>query len=383
MGLFVAADRQNRLDRLLSGGLVVHERVESLSHWQSLNYQIEANSPARDFVAGIRPDGCFASCLAASPVRHWLEDGRSPPPLEDVSAFLRSMAARVADLQQQHPALKLQWGSSIQSVHWDGQTFLTRSGACPPVRSNQLLLACGARPSMVDVSHADASSDAPRVNADAVLRGQAAGDIERALRKGAPIAILGAAHSAFSVVCFLLQRYGDRIPEQGLRVVLGHRPVTLWWPSPAAATSLCASDRVDPHTGEVNKFNGLRGAARRMYLSIRNGIEKRAVLVQEAGAPAAPEGVWTPVALTICAAGYTANAPSITVANGHGIRLDVYRGIVCKDGPTGQLMSEGKPIAGMFGLGIGFADRQGDTFEVGVNFFHGPSADKVLHRILG
>lgn len=372
LGLFVAADRQNRLTSLLDGGVVVHERMTALSEWQSLDYHIEANSPARDFVSGIRPDGCFAACLESPNVRQWRGEGTSPPPLKDVSAFLRSIASRVVALQEKHPRLKLQWGSSVQSVHWDGETFLARSGDAPPVRSQHLVLACGARPSHVGAHRPGDKEPVPSVNADELLRGRASEAVEQALSRG-PIAVVGASHSAFSAVCFLLQRHGNRIPVGGIQVAHGGRPIALWWPSPQSAVGLCASDLIDPHTGEVNKFSGLRGAARRMYLAMREGSERRAELVHEP----------REASLIVGATGYTANPPPITVANGHGIRLDEYRGVVCKDGFTGALMSDGRPIEGMFGLGIGFADRRGETFEVGVNYFHGPSADKVLHRILG
>lgn len=385
LGLFIAADRQNRLDELLRGGVVIHEGVASIGEWHSLNYLIDANSPARDFVNGVRPDGYFAACLDASDVRQWREDGNTAPPLGQVWGFLRSVASRVADLQNSHPTLRLHWSSRVNLVHWDGQTFLAQSASGVAVRSPQLLLACGAAQNTIEDTADSFAGSVAKVNADAVLRGSASIEIDEALERSGPIVIVGSSHSAFSVVCFLLQRYSQRIAVHGIHVRCS-RPVALWWPSPEAATHLSSSDLIDAQTGEVNKFNGLRGAARRMYLSIRDGAERRVLLVRESDSDALrghSSDRLESVALLVNATGYRANPPSITVASGHGIRLDESHGFICKDSTTGELTSGGRPIAGLFGMGIGFADRQQGTFEVGVNFFHGRSAERVLQRILG
>ncbi|MGZ0785915.1 hypothetical protein ACXM5X_23450 [Pseudomonas saponiphila] len=374
LGLFIAADRNGRLQALLDGGVQVHERSASFSQWQCLAYAIEANSPIADFLRGIRSDGVFAQCLRQPQVQRWLQNPEQVVSLLEVSAFLRQLAQVILDLCRDQPKAAIHFAHPVASVRSSASGFSVQ-GDWGSSHSRYLVLACGAR--VRELLPQEGAAPASLCS-DRVLRGQADPLLLQALEQGRPLLVLGGSHSAFSVVGYLLQRFAARLPAAAIQVLCRQRPA-LWAASAKVAPALQAQDLIDAESGEVNRFCGLRGAARDTLLQIEAGTW---ACVELHIGNADPRPWLSRGALLINATGYRPRVPGLLNAAGVSLTLDERDGNLCKHPRTHELMVGGQALPGLFGTGLGYADRRGDTLEVGVNFFHGRCAGNILHAVL-
>ncbi|WP_414157961.1 hypothetical protein ACMGG8_16875 [Pseudomonas sp. BNK-45] len=375
LGLFIAADRNGRLQALLDGGVQVHERSASFSQWACLAYAIEANSPIADFLRGIRSNGVFAQCLRQPRVQRWLQNPEQVVSLVEVSAFLRQLAQVILDLCRDQPNAAIHFAHPVASVRSAASGFSVQ-GDWGSSHSRYLVLACGAR--VRDLQPQEGAAPTASLSCDRVLRGQADPLLLQALEQGRQLLVLGGSHSAFSVVGYLLERFAGRLPTGAIQVLCRQRPA-LWAASAGVAPPLQAQDLIDEESGEVNRFCGLRGAARDTLLQIEAGT--RACVELHIGS-ADPRPWLSRGALLINATGYRPRVPGLLNAAGVSLTLDQRDGNLCKHPRTHELMVGGQALPGLFGTGLGYADRRGDTLEVGVNFFHGRCAGNILHAVL-
>lgn len=375
LGLFITADRNGRLRQMLDCGVQVHERSGSLEQWDCLSYEIEANSPIADFLAGIRRDGAFAQCLQQPQVQRWLQAPDQVVPLVQVSAFLRQLAQVIIELCLAHPNAAVHFAHGVEAIRCEAGGF-TVSGSWGSRSSRYLVLACGAR--VRDLQHQQGVSTASTLCSDRVLRGQVDPALLQALEQGRAVVVLGGSHSAFSVVGYLLERFAGWLGPGSIQVLCRRRPA-LWAASTRVAAPLRAQDRVDEDSGEVNRFCGLRGAAQDTLLQIEAGA--RASVVLHIGATD-PQPWLARGALLINATGYRPRVPGLLDGQGRQLSLDQLDGNLCKHPQTHELTVGGAAVPGLFGTGLGFSDRRGETLEVGVNFFHGRCAGNILHAVL-
>ncbi|CRI58557.1 hypothetical protein [Pseudomonas sp. CCOS 191] len=382
LGLFIAADRERQLPALLSLGIDVHERSPSVAQWDCLAYDIQANSPIQDFLQGIRPDGAFAECLRQSEVRDWLQDPSRILQLESISAFLRQLAQVVIAVCADHPATSVTFGRRVDAVQASDSGFICQ-GNWGRSFSRYLVLACGARGRPLQLTCADLRQTVERhwptpLCSDGVLRGQADAQLRDAVGQGRQILVLGGSHSAFSTVEYLLRRLGSELAPRSLHVLCRKRP-GLWQVPGTPASQLLPDDVVDTVSGEVNRFRGLRGKARQTLLEVESGRQPAVVL--HVGEPdLEPWRLAAP--LLINATGYEPRMPELRDSLGQPMALDTWQDNHRKHPLTHELTSNGQPIRGLFGTGLGFADQQGATIEVGVNFFHGRCANNILKAVL-
>ncbi|KPA95975.1 hypothetical protein [Pseudomonas asplenii] len=382
LGLFIAADRERKLPALLSLGVEVHERSASLAQWDCLAYDIQANSPIQDFLKGIRPDGAFAQCLRQRDVQRWLQEPSRILSLDSVSAFLRQLARVVLELCAEHPATTVAFGRQVDAVQQSDAGF-TCWGDWGQLTSRYLVLACGAQGRELQVPCAKMrqmiEQDWPApLGSDPVLRGQADAQLRDALGQGRQVLVLGGSHSAFSTVEYLLRRFSDAWAPRSLHVLCRKRP-GLWMASGTPSALLQPGDLVDEVTGEVNRFRGLRGSARQTLLDIESGRSPGVVL--HIGDP--DFHLWQRAApLLINATGYEARMPELRDPQGCAMALDTLQGNLCKHPLSHELTCAGQAVRGLFGTGLGFSDRRGETVEVGVNFFHGRCASNILDAVL-
>lgn len=378
LGLFITADRNGQLHRLLERGVEVHERSASLAQWNCLAYDIEANSPIEDFLRGIRVDGVFADCLQQPMVQRWLQAPGHVVQLNDVSIFLRQLAEIVVALCAEHPRAAIHFGHNVDAVRGVSGGFCV-TGDWGSRSSRYLVLACGARVRDLQLGAATAQQPRPPlICSDRLLRGQADAQLREALTQGRRVLVVGGSHSAFSTVGYLLERFSGCLAPQAIAVLCRRRPA-LWSASSPGAQYLKATDVVDEESGEVNRFCGLRGAAQQTLLSVEAGQQPSVALHigDTAIEPWLEDGF-----LLVNATGYHPRLPSVFDPQGTAMALDQVEGNLCKHPHTHELMSQGGAVGGLFGTGLGFSDRRGETLEVGVNFFHGRCASHILQAVL-
>lgn len=384
VGIFVAADRLGVVNALLNHGVYIYEKHENANQWNSLDYKIPSNSPVGDFISGIRKDGIFADVMNSVAVRRWLDRPDESICLTLVSRFLKELMKCVVNAFERNRHSKILWGSAISKLYLDEE-----KGFCVPydrdshVLSDSLVLASGAKnremPKVIPKTLAVVSSDS-------LLRRREQDRIKAAIGSGHPIVIFGGSHSGFSSVGYLLREFGPMLSRDQIHVVSRSRVVQMYSARECADRVLDARDFVNPLTGEINKFNGLRRDARALYRSIVSGDEWRVRLYEL-------EGNGNPITdclelkrnctpLIINATGYEPRVPQLFDSNNNEVRLTRTTSNVCKDPCSGELLSEGRAIRNLFATGLGFADSGVDGNQVGINFFHNQTAQRVVENLI-
>ena len=139
----------------------------------------------------------------------------------------------------------------------------------------------------------------------------------------------------------------------------------------------CPAD-IFPASYEINKFDGLRGSAKQLYRAIVDGSEVRVCQRRPASGCVEDDNV------VICALGYRTNHVRVIDSSDAELPLLFNHGNVAVNAECQVLSAEGAPIAGLFGLGLGYApDGAPGGRQVGVNFFHGDHAERIVRRIVG
>lgn len=379
LGLPLAADRMGELDRLTGLGLTFVDRAISPAVLRARRFPflIESNSPARDFLAGVDPAGRFSGVLDLPAARRLTEHSDRPVPLRHVGEYLSDLADEVAG-QLQGSAGGIRYGREVRRIRCNADgtfTSLCTAGR-PVVRSHAVVLGTGATE---DVARHGVPGD--RLVLSARLLAGDLGQVEHALRTGRPVAILGGSHSGFVAADLMLARYGGAVRPGQITVV--HRELALAYANIAelaAAGPPPAPPLVCAETGAVNRFNGLRGSARRLCAAILAGAEQR-VRLCPAGTAEARQAV-TGAAVVVHASGYRGTAPEVVEAGGAPVALRRDQGCVAVNERCRVLGRDG-PVADVYGLGIGFArgDEHGRR-RAGINVFHGRDAEDIVESLL-
>ncbi|WP_271271068.1 hypothetical protein [Aliamphritea hakodatensis] len=377
LGIFVAADRVGRLTELLNTGICIHEKISDIESWESLKYRIPSNSPALDFLSEIRTDGIFAPLLSGPLGTQLKACGTNPVCLTLIASFLKQMLQTVVKLLDTHSRCQVIWGHSIESIKY-AEGFIVHSQQTP-LHSQYLLLATGACAKSVTDAELQIT-----VDAEQLLRGNADEEIARYLAEKRPVYIVGGSHSSFSAAGYLLEFFSDHFHcAAPIKILSKRRVKEMYSPSEAQQTLLKDNDLINTDTGEVNKFDGLRGVARELYRQICKGEESRIEIIY---GPQADIRLTqsSPAPVYINATGYRPRLPNICTATGEQLVPDTTVGgnNVLKDSVTSMLLNDGNPVSGLYGIGLGFADLKTDGCQVGINFFHGCSAARILTGIL-
>jgi hypothetical protein len=383
MGIAVAADRFDLLDRLLDSGLVFLERWPDRATAAAARFpwRILSNSPGRDFLESIRREGAFAPVLRARAASAIVAAPKRPVWLRHVSALLRDLGDRLEALQAARGRGGVRYGAVVARIAIDRAGLFTSYDAAgaPLVRSRAVVLATGAR-ERIEEARALLPEGATIVASSAVLAGDLA-PVEAAICAGAPVVILGSSHSAFGVAELILRTHG-KLTATGQVKIAVKGEVALYHASLEEARASGSSPAVHAvcrERGEVNRFNGLRGPAKELCLRIRGDRERRVAIADVAALPRS----FARETLFISALGYTPTSPPLFGADGAPITLATEPGFSTDE--KGQLLTPRRELAApwAFGIGLGHPHLDGSMRpRVGLNCFHGPDAARIVRGAL-
>lgn len=382
LGVPVAADRCGRLDPLFDAGVLFLERGIDRRPMpgERLNFVCESNSRAEDFTVGIGREGAFSDLLDGPHGRILRELGPSPTPLGYAADFLQAVRERTQVLCAGRHSSAVRFGSEVDHLRLeDDETVASCDGSGQVIaRSRRVVLATGAE-EVVD--HAvDRRGSLRTMTSGDVLGGARLAELLNLVQtSGDPICIVGSSHSAFSVAALLVDRFGDLL-QPGRIVILARSPVRLYYRSVADAGSAPCPREVDPETGEVNRFSGIRGRARMLYFDLISGRESRVVLGRLRGRSVTtlPER-----ALVILSKGCRWRPVRVLNRRGEEVHLRVVDQHLRVDSDGCVLDLTGERIAPLFALGQGVS-RHGvprRSVSSAVNVFHGVDAERVVTRL--
>lgn len=387
VGLFITADRIGVLDDFLERGVVMHERSNSAADWNSLAYHIKSNSPVSDFLFGIRPDGLFSAEFCASRAPKWIKDDVASVNLIEMSQFFKRLMLRIVQRIEMSRTCKIHWDRSVQNIHMtaDERFLVPTSGKRDAVVSQTLVLATGATNRVIGQEFARIGDV---VACDAVLRGQQDRSVSAALQGGRPVIVLGGSHSGFSGLGYIFERFGAVLAPGQLHIVSRGEVLEMFDKTEARSHSLSRRDKINPMTGEINRFSGLRRDSRTIFRALRSGDETRATLHE------LPDQYGASDLLALCglpprvrpllinATGYRPRVPTFFDRRGQELRIDLSYGNARKCAMSGELYSRNRKVTRLFGTGLGYADLGPDGPQVGMNFFNSSSSQRIVEQIL-
>ncbi|MBP2231649.1 hypothetical protein J2847_004968 [Azospirillum agricola] len=386
----IAADRQGILPELLGRGLLIHEREGSAEALLPIgvNYDIPSNSDAADFLDGIAPDGLFGPLLDGPAARMIRMAGGRAISLQLVALLVEETRRLALEAIRRHPNSRVAYGSPVTRIGRTAGGWRLHDAQGRGVESPLAVLAAGSAPHLPDgLRRAAAGAGVPLVHSDAVLRPC---DVTALLPAGArSIAVVGASHSAFSVLHKLLELYagGD------LRLTLLHtQPIRRM--HRGAALARAAGERFDPATdqcpasGRIFRFQGLYTRSRLLYEQILAG-QHPAIALRACDDEAAVADALRGADAVIAATGYRPNLPPLTDVRDRPLAAG-RNGSAVQVGRDGQLRAaDGGTLPGLLGIGLGFG-RDGSGIgepsyrgaPVGINIFQGPDGDALCARAL-
>lgn len=378
LGLLVAADRNDCLMDVLDKGIVFLDRRTS-NEWEGLSYQIRSNSSGVDFLSKIRVDGSFGPLANSSLAKVIHGYGGNTLPLTLVSRFMKNMAEEAEHIVSSSPASAVLYNSEVSALMLgpDGAVTSVNAQGEPLVQSAYAVIAVGATE---DAHHGEGTDKDVIFNSGEIIAGKKNGELDGLIKEGRKIVIIGGSHSAFSTVIWLLKLYGEHI-RPGQIEVFYKSEFQLYFKSIETAVSAGVdlnSQNVFHPTGEVNKFNGLRGVAKEIYIEIVSGRESRVKLKKTNDSKAVNGDSKN---IVINAIGYSPRNIHIYDECGKRIPLLKRPRNVCLTDNCNVVTQDGKVVDKIFAMGLGHALEYNGEAKVGINFFHGEAADTILNKI--
>ncbi|MFF9812336.1 hypothetical protein [Streptomyces sp. NPDC014006] len=376
LGLALAADRRGELPRLVSEGLAFLDRAPTPAALSGLRFPflIDANSVGKDFLAGVRPDGIFATALHGRAGELLRERHDRQVPLALVGEFMNDLSRAVEAVLPDG----FTYGADVREIrrNRDGSWTSVDSAGSALVTSGAVVLATGGYEDTQQASHRYGIPPGRLIGSAQLMSGRL-DEAARVLRAGGRIAILGGSHSGFAAAELLLDRFGDGIPEGGL--VLVHRSISLAYADRAEADSVppALAGRLEtcPESGVINRFHGLRSGPRELCLRALQGREPRLTLCHTGSDDA--RGVLAEAGLVVHALGYRTRA--VPVFDQWGERIPMADGAVQVDDECRIVDAGHHAVPGVFGIGLGYArcDAWGRR-RVGINTFHGEDGERIV-----
>ena len=394
----LAAHREGKLGALLDGGVVVVEQSARLGAGSIGGYAINSDSSGRTFVDCLR--GGVAETqrqpqtaerfrrvcggvneltrLAVHPLTRRLADaGDGTVALRDAGQFLGLVGEAVGRMLAEHPAsavLTTHHATSVTRVAggWSVRVRDLATGAEQTLLTRHVVLATGAEQPVKRL----AAETVAGVNLVQRCAGRLlqSGDVLSAgglqhvagLLAGKPdprVVIVGGSTSAASVAHALLHRLPPVRFGAGGVTLLHRRALRIYYPDRASALAdgyaEWTEDDVCPVSGKVFRFAGFRLDARELVMQAR-GIgsrppEPRVRLhrlgADDVGAVQLLDGA----DLVIAALGYRPRALPVHDRDGQPITLLSQTGPQqpLVDGQCRVLDGDGRPVPGLFGIGLG------------------------------
>jgi hypothetical protein len=386
LGVPIAADRLGALNWLLARGVVFVERQPDLVTHQrtQMPYVIESNSPAYQFLEHISRSRAFGSALRSTCALEIQSYGSSPIVLSRAGQFMAALVRCVTDLCAKHAASDALFNQCVTSMRIGscGRITSYNEHGIPVARSRFAVLATGAREDTSELGRMGLVRPGSSVlPSSAILRGDVSELRARLETASCPIYIFGSSHSAFAAAQLICESMPELLNRGQITIV--HKGVKLYYASAAEAAKhrpLDASDTIDPESGEINRFRGLRGKARALYEAVTTQSGHRVCLMDigelQAALPLA-EGLF------IYAAGYRPCPMLITGSDFEPLPLAPIEKTRQVDAQCRVLLKDRSPIPNLFAIGIGNAQQTTEgVSRVGINTFHGPDGETITRQVL-
>jgi len=356
LGLLVAADRQSVLCELLNEGVVFIDKSPNLD---GLKYDIASNTAAKDFLSGISEHGAFRDVLLTEEAKYLNNLNQKSVNLLIVNRALTKLHSTALNIIEANPHSAITLGTTISHVGRDSNSLYTSydQAGLPVATSKNVLIATGARETSEPIGEWLSTLKGQAYLSSDVLSADEPSFIHPALRLGAPIAIIGGSHSAFSVAELLIRKYGNAIAEKQIRIIR-------------------------------RRQTRLRSSARSLYVEIKKRLENRVEILDNA--LVGPPSFDSENAVYISACGYVpVDIPVIPEEGGNPVAFAKKDGQFLID-PTHRLLDiDLRPLEGLYGIGIGRTKRiEGDSpfpgtkFKVSVKYFHNAGADSILENLI-
>lgn len=389
ISFLVSADRNGLLLDLLERGLAIHERrpLEELL-FAGTNYDIPSNSDANDFLEGISPDGLFAPVLDSMPARLIKARGTQSVPLQLVALLTCELRRVFLAAARRLPRFQLRLGEVAREAVQCQQGWTMRFEDGSKLESQLAILAAGSTPHLPpELRRVAEQSCTPLWHSDVFLRPVDMSDLLP--EEARTIAVIGASHSAFSVLHKLI----ENLPAKTEKLTLAHRtPIRRMHRSVSlaceAGEAFDPTQDVCPSSGRVFRFQGLYTRSKCLYEQIIAGqhphVNLRACTDAEEVASVI-KGSDTVIAAT----GYRPNLPLFSDQAERPLRIGRNGSAALVDA-TGHLCdAQARPLPGLLGIGLGFGRIRSDIGEtsyrgapVGINIFQGPDGDALCNSII-
>ncbi|MDY6899113.1 MAG: FAD-dependent oxidoreductase [Cyanobacteriota bacterium] len=408
LSIAVAADKEDRFTELLEAGIVFIDKSDLTNiDSQSLNYYINSNSSALGFLSSIREDGIFKEVFDSEIVKKIRSYGENILPLNLIAQFLRLLAEKVKKEIESYPKSKFIIGTEVKfiKINQDGcyESFDENNNLL--ATSTNLVIATGAYCKDKKHLNLDASENFILKNlescrwfvADDMMRCESTTDFEKILKDKVPdkFILVGGSFSAFAIA-HQIKNLNPPLSEKSI-YILHRREIQLYFDSEYEAkecnyTFDDANDKIDPQNGAVNRFCGLRGDAKNLYLSIKNGEENQVILIN--GISEKPEDIEKKIGeincdntIIIVAIGYESRRIKIIDFSGQEVNFGCSQKGIVKVDEYGRILNDSHTaIQGLFGIGIGYPRKLDEHEErcdrIGVNIFQGMDAPEILRKIL-
>jgi hypothetical protein len=385
----ISADRRGILDDLLQKGIVIHERRQTEDDLllAGPNYDIPSNSDASDFLEGISANGLFAPVLSGAAARLIRARGTQEVPLQLVALLIADIRRIFCERIRQYPHSRIVYRQHVQELFRTRSGWLMSFAGGGGLESTCAILACGSTPHIPpEIRRAAETSAIPLLHSETLLRPCNLGEILPESAKH--ITVIGASHSAFSVLHKLLEAH----PDRDVRYALLHQsPVRRMHRS--AELALVAGEVFDPKddicpvSGRVFRFQGLYTRSRRLYEQIVAGRHPSVALCR-CNAPPDWETHLRDTDVIVAATGYRPSIPMMRGRSANILRAGRNGSSALVDRHGNLCDPLGKPISGLLGLGLGFGRNRSDIGEpsyrgspVGINIFQGPDGDALCENI--
>lgn len=394
LGVAVAADNQQQLNTLCDQGLVYIDK-RTRGGFDSLSFDILSNSPASDFVAGMRQNGEFKTVFDSSVGGRLCDHQDNKVPLPLVSEFFKDTAEHLYKKLAVYPrsnfladtsvaTLRIEADGKITSLDADGKTL---------VSSKFAVVATGG----VETPNAGMQALASELQADftrseSILRGHNDEAILQYIKTGKQIVIMGGSHSAFSIVDYLTRHFSHVLQQQQILVVsrslvkLNYDDMDEYQQS-AQEGETCL---VDAETQSINRYCGLRGDAKKVYQSVIAGEESTTKLVvcEQDKIKDLLANQPYPTGIVVQAIGYQVNLPTVVTHDGQSIQCKQLQGCSALSENYNLCTHASHSLERIFSVGLGsFVPStlpyiSTGEVPVGVNVYHKKDAAIIVEYIL-
>lgn len=394
LGIALAADRHHYLSALCEQGLVYIDK-RAPNTFDSLHFDILSNSPADDFIGGIRRDGAFASMFDNANGKKLCCLSDKEAPLTLVSDFFGDTAKYLNQTFEHYQRSQFIANTEVTALRLEGNGDITSLDAHgkPLVRSQFAVVATGSEESpkaaLIDLA---TRIDVPLVCSETILRGECDAQLLESIRAEERIVVIGGAHSAFSVVDYILRRFGHHLDNEQV-LILSRSPINIYYDSIEQFNTNAQIDeayRVDFETQRINRYCGLRCDAKKRYQKIMAGDEPRVQLIitPEDSAFSALDQLSTPVGLIVQAIGYTAKQPRLVDCQDNDIACQQTNACAALSKNYNFKTNNNQTLERVFGIGLGCfiptLSPYSTTGEVpvGVNVYHQKDAAAIVDHII-